>query len=65
LSKASLKKKESKEKDPKGKPKTLMPPMGVHKLNGGKNLESNLERDQTTHLQGWIIGLTKLNWGEK
>jgi hypothetical protein len=25
-----------KEKNPKGTPKTLMPPIGVHKPNGGK-----------------------------
>jgi len=41
-----------KEKDLEGTPKTLMPPIRVQKPNGGKNLESNPKRDQTTHLQG-------------
>jgi hypothetical protein len=56
LSKTSWKKKEMKERDPKGTPKTLMPPTGVHKLDGsenfdgGKNPKCNLEGDQIAHL---------------
>jgi hypothetical protein len=56
LSKTSWKKEEMKERDPKGTPKTLMPPTGVHKLDGsenfdgGKNPKCNLERDQIAHL---------------
>jgi hypothetical protein len=34
-----------KERDPKGTPKILMPPLGVQKLDGGENLEGNLERN--------------------
>jgi hypothetical protein len=41
-----------KENDPKGTPKTLMPPIKVQKVNGGENLERNLEEDQVAHLQG-------------
>jgi hypothetical protein len=32
-----------KEKNPKGTPKMLMPPIGIQKLDGGKNLDGNLE----------------------
>jgi hypothetical protein len=45
-----------KERNPKGTPKTLMPPIGVHKFDGsknfdgGKNPKCNPERDQITHL---------------
>jgi hypothetical protein len=45
-----------KEKDPKITLKTLMPPIGIHKLdgiknlNGGKNPKCNHEGDQITHL---------------
>ncbi len=46
------KKKDAKESDLKGMPKTLMPLIGVSKLNGGENHEGNFERDQTTHLWG-------------
>jgi len=39
-----------KERDPKGTPKTLMPPIGVHKLDGSENLKCNPESDQIAHL---------------
>jgi hypothetical protein len=50
-SKASWIKEEVKENDPKGTPKTLMPPIGVNKPNGNENLEGNLERNHVAHLQ--------------
>jgi len=42
-SKTSWKKKDVKERDPKGTPKTLMPQIWVHKLDGGENLEAILK----------------------
>jgi hypothetical protein len=39
-------------KDSKGTLKTIMPFIGVYKHDGGEDLEGNLEKDQTTHLQG-------------
>jgi hypothetical protein len=39
--KTSWKKKEMKEKDPRGTPKTLMYLARAHKPNGGKNFEGN------------------------
>jgi hypothetical protein len=41
-----------KEKDPKATLKTLMFLVEVQKLDGSENLDRNLERNQTTHLQG-------------
>jgi hypothetical protein len=45
LSKASWRKEDVKEKNPKGTPKMLMPPIGIHKFNGGENPDGNLERE--------------------
>jgi hypothetical protein len=45
LSKISWRKKEVKENNPKRTPKTIMPLLGVHKLDGSENLESNPEVD--------------------
>jgi hypothetical protein len=39
-----------KKRDPKGTPKTLMPPTKVLKLNGGKNPKANPKKDQIAHL---------------
>jgi hypothetical protein len=52
LCKTFWKKKDVKERDPKGLLKTLMPPIGLQKPNEGENTEGNLEGDQTTHLRG-------------
>jgi hypothetical protein len=52
LFKASLKKEDVKEKDPKGTPKTLMPLIKVQKLDGSENPKSNSEGNQATHLWG-------------
>jgi hypothetical protein len=41
-----------KERDPKGLLKTLMPPIGLQKTNGGENTKGNPKGDQITHLQG-------------
>jgi len=41
-----------KEKDPKGTPKTLMPPIGVQKPDGSENFKGNPKADPTTHLWG-------------
>jgi hypothetical protein len=50
LFKASWKKENVKMWDPKEILKTLMPPIGVQKLEGSENPKCNLEGDQTTHL---------------
>ncbi len=47
-----LEKKKMKKKDTKGTPKTLMPPIGVQKPNGSKNLKGNFKRNQVAHLWG-------------
>jgi hypothetical protein len=49
---ASLKKKDVKEKDPKGMPQTLMPPIKVYKLEGSKNFKGNPKGNQTSYLWG-------------
>jgi hypothetical protein len=53
-------KKGVKEKDPKGTPKTLMPPAWVHKLDGRDNPEGNLKGDQIEHLRVQPQGLPNL-----
>jgi hypothetical protein len=47
----SLEKKELKENNLKRTPKTIMPLIRVHKLDGSENLESNPKIDQATYLQ--------------
>ncbi len=41
-----------KKRDPERTPKTLMPPIGVWKLDGGENLKGNLEGGQGAHMLG-------------
>jgi hypothetical protein len=38
-----------------------MPPIGVQKPNGSKNLKGNFKRNQVAHLWGWTTKLTKFN----
>lgn len=45
-----MEKKNLKEKDPKGTPKTFMPLAKVQKPNGSKNLGSNPKKNQVAHL---------------
>jgi hypothetical protein len=42
-----------------------MPPLGVQKFDRGENPEGNLEKNQTSHLWGWITRFTKFNWEKK
>jgi len=49
-----------KERDPKGTPKTLMPPTWVQKPNGGENPKGNPKRNQTTHCRAKSQGLPNL-----
>ncbi len=53
-------KKEVKEKDPK----TLTPPVGVHKLDGRENPEGNLKGDQIEHSRVEPQSLPNLNGKE-
>jgi hypothetical protein len=41
-----------KEKDPKGMPQSLMPPIKVYKLDGNENFTDNPKENQTPYLQG-------------
>ncbi len=60
-SKTSWKKKDVKERDPKGTPKTLMPQIWVHKLDGGENLEAILKETKQHNCRVESQNLPSLN----
>ncbi len=55
------KKNKTKEKEPNGLAKTLMPIEHVHNLAKGDKLEGKLKGDQAMQVWSWIVKFTKTN----
>jgi hypothetical protein len=55
------KKKKTKEREPNGPAKTLMPIEHVHNLAKGDKLEGKLKGDQSMQVWSWIVKFTKIN----
>jgi hypothetical protein len=55
------KKNKTKEGEPNGPAKTLMPIEHVHSLAKGDKLEGKLKGDQVVQVWSWIVKFTKTN----